>query len=155
MLFRSKAAEGHAKKAGSAPKRFTREFRNIDVSAYEVGQEVTVDTFQAGDIIDATGVSKGKGFQGSIKRHNFARGPMSHGSHFHRSPGSMGMASDASKVFKGKGLPGRMGANTVTMQNLEIVKVDAENNVVLVKGNVPGPKKGLVKLTTSIKKGNK
>ena len=89
------------------------------------------------------------------QRHNFARGPMSHGSHFHRSPGSMGMASDASKVFKGKGLPGRMGANTVTMQNLEIVKVDAENNVVLVKGNVPGPKKGLVKLTTSIKKGNK
>lgn len=153
--YATKAAEGHAKKAGTAPKRFTREFRNIDVSAYEVGQEVTVDTFQAGDIIDATGVSKGKGFQGSIKRHGFSRGPMSHGSRYHRGSGSMGMASDASKVFKGKELPGRMGGNTVTMQNLEVVKVDAENNVILVKGNVPGPKKGLVKLTTSIKKGNK
>lgn len=153
--FATKPAEGHAKKAGTAPKRFIREFRNVDTEAYEVGQEVTVDTFHTGDIVDVTGVSKGKGFQGAIKRHGQSRGPMSHGSRYHRRPGSMGMASDASKVFKGKALPGRMGGNTVTMQNLEIVKVDAENNVILVKGNVPGPKKGLVKIQTSIKKGNK
>ena len=94
--------EGHAKKAGAAPKRFIREFRNVNVDEYEVGQEVTVDTFEAGDIIDVTGTSKGKGFQGAIKRHGQARGPMAHGSHFHRAPGSVGMASDASRVFKGQ-----------------------------------------------------
>lgn len=152
--YATKPAEGHAKKAGTAPKRFIREFRNLNASEYEVGQEVTVETFQVGDIVDVTGTSKGKGFQGVIKRHGQSRGPMTHGSRFHRRPGSMGMASDASKVFKGKKLAGRMGGNTVTVQNLEIVKVDAENNVLLVKGNVPGPKKGLVKIQTSIKKGN-
>ena len=148
-------AEGHAKKADAAPKRFIREFRNVDVDAYEVGQEVSVDTFVAGDVIDVTGVSKGKGFQGAIKRHGQSRGPMSHGSHFHRAPGSVGMASDASRVFKGQKMPGRMGGNTVTVQNLEVVQVDTENKVILVKGNVPGPKKGLVEIRTSIKKGNK
>ncbi|WKD05496.1 50S ribosomal protein L3 [Staphylococcus aureus] len=129
------------KKADAAPKRFIREFRNVDVDAYEVGQEVSVDTFVAGDVIDVTGVSKGKGFQGAIKRHGQSRGPMSHGSHFHRAPGSVGMASDASRVFKGQKMPGRMGGNTVTVQNLEVVQVDTENKVILVKGNVPGPKK--------------
>ena len=144
----------YAKKAGTAPKRFIREFRNVNVDEYEVGQEVSVNTFEAGDVIDVTGVSKGKGFQGAIKRHNQARGPMSHGSHFHRAPGSVGMASDASRVFKGQKMPGRMGGNTVTVQNLEVVQIDAENNVILVKGNVPGPKKGFVEITSSIK-GNK
>ena len=153
--YANKPAEGHAKKADAAPKRFIREFRNVDVDAYEVGQEVSVDTFVAGDVIDVTGVSKGKGFQGAIKRHGQSRGPMSHGSHFHRAPGSVGMASDASRVFKGQKMPGRMGGNTVTVQNLEVVQVDTENKVILVKGNVPGPKKGLVEIRTSIKKGNK
>ena len=152
--YANKPAEGHAKKAGTAPKRFIREFRNVNVDEYEVGQEVSVNTFEAGDVIDVTGVSKGKGFQGAIKRHNQARGPMSHGSHFHRAPGSVGMASDASRVFKGQKMPGRMGGNTVTVQNLEVVQIDAENNVILVKGNVPGPKKGFVEITSSIK-GNK
>lgn len=149
--YANKPAEGHAKKAGVAPKRFIREFRNVDTEAYEVGQEVSVDTFEAGDIIDVTGTSKGKGFQGAIKRHNQSRGPMSHGSHFHRAPGSVGMASDASRVFKGQKLPGRMGGNTVTVQNLEVVQVDTENNVILVKGNVPGPKKGFVQIQTAVK----
>ncbi|HAR4705644.1 TPA: 50S ribosomal protein L3 [Staphylococcus aureus] len=153
--YANKPAEGHAKKADAAPKRFIREFRNVDVDAYEVGQEVSVDTFVAGDVIDVTGVSKSKGFQGAIKRHGQSRGPMSHGSHFHRAPGSVGMASDASRVFKGQKMPGRMGGNTVTVQNLEVVQVDTENKVILVKGNVPGPKKGLVEIRTSIKKGNK
>ncbi|MDK9866076.1 50S ribosomal protein L3 [Staphylococcus sp. IPLA37010] len=152
--YANKPAEGHAKKAGTAPKRFIREFKNVNVDEYEVGQEVSVNTFEAGDVIDVTGVSKGKGFQGAIKRHNQARGPMSHGSHFHRSPGSIGMASDASKVFKGQKMPGRMGGDTVTVQNLEVVQVDTENNVILVKGNVPGPKKGFLEITSSIK-GNK
>ncbi|AVQ35509.1 50S ribosomal protein L3 [Staphylococcus kloosii] len=153
--YASKPAEGHAKKADTAPKRFIREFRNVNVDEYEVGQEVSVDKFETGDIIDVTGVSKGKGFQGAIKRHGQARGPMAHGSHFHRAPGSVGMASDASRVFKGQKMPGRMGGNTVTVQNLEVVQVDADNNVILVKGNVPGPKKGLLEISTSIKKGNK
>ena len=151
--YASKPAEGHAKKADTAPKRFIREFRNVNVDEYEVGQEVSVDTFEAGDVIDVTGVSKGKGFQGAIKRHNQARGPMSHGSHFHRCPGSVGMAQML-QSFKGQKMPGRMGGNTVTVQNLEVVQIDAENNVILVKGNVPGPKKGFVEITSSIK-GNK
>lgn len=151
----NKPEQGHASKANTAPKRFVKEFDGVSLDEYEVGSEIKVDIFAAGDVVDVTGTSKGKGFQGSIKRHGFSRGPMSHGSRYHRGSGSMGMASDASKVFKGKELPGRMGGNTVTMQNLEVVKVDAEHNVILVKGNVPGPKKGLVKLTTSIKQGNK
>jgi len=149
--------KGHFAKAGVAAGRLVKEFRvtEAELEGREVGASIGVDLFAVGQIVDVTGQSKGKGFQGSIKRHGFSRGPMSHGSRYHRGSGSMGMASDASKVFKGKELPGRMGGNTVTMQNLEVVKVDAENNVILVKGNVPGPKKGLVKLTTSIKKGNK
>ena len=152
-VLSNKPAKGHVAKANTAPKRFIREFKNIE--GLEVGSEITVDTFEAGDVVDVTGTSKGKGFQGAIKRHGQGRGPMAHGSHFHRAPGSVGMASDASKVFKGQKMPGRMGGNTVTVQNLEVVQVDTENSVILVKGNVPGPKKGLVEITTSIKKGNK
>lgn len=150
--YANKAETGHAKASGKAPKRFVREFKNLAADEFEVGQEVTVDTFEAGDAVDVTATSKGKGFQGSIKRHNQSRGPMSHGSRFHRSSGSMGQASDPSRVFKGKALPGRMGGETVTLQNLEIVKVDAERNVLLIKGNVPGPRKGYVKVVTAIKK---
>ncbi|GAA3719939.1 50S ribosomal protein L3 [Salinicoccus jeotgali] len=153
--YANKAETGHAKASGKAPKRFVREFKNLAADEFEVGQEVTVDTFEAGDVVDVTATSKGKGFQGSIKRHNQSRGPMSHGSRFHRSSGSMGQASDPSRVFKGKELPGRMGGETVTLQNLEIVKVDAERNVLLIKGNVPGPRKGYVKVVTAIKKGVK
>ena len=152
-VLSNKPAKGHVAKANTAPKRFIREFKNVE--GLEVGAEITVETFAAGDVVDVTGTSKGKGFQGVIKRHGQSRGPMAHGSHFHRAPGSVGMASDASKVFKGQKMPGRMGGNTVTVQNLEVVQIDTENSVILVKGNVPGPKKGLVEITTSIKKGNK
>ncbi len=150
--YANKAETGHAKASGKAPKRFVREFKNLAADEFEVGQEVTVDTFEAGDLVDVTATSKGKGFQGAIKRHNQSRGPMSHGSRYHRRPGSMGQGADPSRVFKGKALPGRMGGETVTLQNLEIVKVDAERNVILVKGNVPGPRKGYVKIASAIKK---
>ena len=150
-VLANKPEKGHVAKAETTPKRFIREFRNVELGEYEVGKEVTVDIFQAGDIVDVTGTSKGKGFQGAIKRHGQQRGPMSHGSHYHRAAGSMGMASDASKVFKGKNLPGQMGGNTVTIQNLEIVKVMADKNVILVKGNVPGAKKSLVEIKTAAK----
>ena len=146
----NKPAKGHVAKANTAPKRFIREFHGVDLDAYEVGQEVKVDIFAEGDVIDVTGVSKGKGFQGAIKRHNQARGPMSHGSRYHRRPGSMGPVAP-NRVFKGKLLPGRMGGEQVTVQNLEIVKVDVERNLLLVKGNVPGPKKALLKIKTAIK----
>ncbi|WP_438313562.1 50S ribosomal protein L3 [Sporosarcina sp. FA9] len=146
----NKPAKGHVAKAETAPKRFIREFRELDVSAYEVGQEVKVDTFAEGDIIDVTGTSKGKGFQGVIKRHGFSMGPMSHGSRFHRSTGSIGSV-DAQRVFKGKAMPGRMGSDTVTIQNLEIVRVDAERNLLLIKGNVPGARKTLIKVRSAIK----
>lgn len=146
----NKAEKGHAEKANTNPKRYIREIRNAKVDEYEVGQELTVDIFEAGEVVDVTGTSKGKGFQGSIKRHNYARGPMSHGSRFHRTGGSMGSV-DAARVFKGKALPGRMGGEQVTVQNLEIVKVDPENNVLLIKGNIPGAKKSLVKITSAIK----
>lgn len=143
--------KGHVAKANATPKRFIREFSNVELSEYTVGQEVKVDTFSAGDIVDVTGTSKGKGFQGAIKRHNQSRGPMAHGSRYHRRPGSMGMASDASKVFKGKNLPGQMGGHQVTIQNLEIVAVNADKNVILIKGNVPGPNKSLVQIKSAIK----
>src|SRR5690625_1598177 len=146
----NKAEKGHAEKANTTPKRYVREFRNAKVDEYEVGQEISVDVFEVGDKIDVTGTSKGKGFQGSIKRHNYARGPMSHGSRFHRTGGSMG-AVDAKRVFKGKALPGQMGNEQVTVQNLEVVKTEAEKNLILIKGNIPGPKKSLVKITTAIK----
>jgi large subunit ribosomal protein L3 len=122
----------------------------VNVEEYEVGQEVKVDIFAEGDVIDVTGTSKGKGFQGAIKRHNQSRGPMSHGSHYHRSPGSMGPV-DPNRVMKGKALPGQMGGERVTVQNLSIVKVDTERNLLLVKGNVPGSKKSLVVVKSGVK----
>jgi large subunit ribosomal protein L3 len=141
---------GHAAKANTAPKRFIREIRGANLAEYEVGQEVKVDIFQEGDIVDVTGTSKGKGFQGSIKRHGQSRGPMSHGSRYHRRPGSMG-AIAPNRVFKSKELPGRMGGERVTVQNLQIVKVDPERNLLLIKGNVPGPRKGLVIIKSAVK----
>ncbi|MGD6960227.1 50S ribosomal protein L3 [Rossellomorea aquimaris] len=146
----NKPERGHVAKAETTPKRFIREIRGVNVEEYEVGQEVKVDIFAAGEIVDVTGVSKGKGFQGAIKRHNQSRGPMSHGSRYHRRPGSMGPV-DPNRVFKGKLLPGRMGGEQITIQNLEIVKVDADRNLILVKGNVPGPKKQLIKVKSAIK----
>ena len=145
----NKPAKGHVAKANTAPKRFIREFRNFGEEV-EVGQEVKVDIFAEGDIIDVTGVSKGKGFQGAIKRHGQSRGPMTHGSRYHRRPGSMGPVAP-NRVFKNKLLPGRMGGEQITIQNLQVVKIDAERNVILVKGNVPGPRKSLVKIQSALK----
>jgi len=146
----TKPEQGHVKKANTAPKRFIREFRNLNVAEYELGQEVKVDVFTVGELVDVTGTSKGKGFQGAIKRHGFSRGPMAHGSHYHRGPGSMG-SIQANRVLKGKKLPGHMGVKTVTVQNLEIVKIDAERNVLMIKGNIPGSKKALIKVRTAVK----
>ncbi|WP_326717161.1 50S ribosomal protein L3 [Vagococcus jeotgali] len=150
-ILSNKPAKGHVAKANTAPKRFIREFDDVELGEYEVGQEIKVDVFQAGDIVDVTGTSKGHGFQGAIKRHGQSRGPMSHGSRYHRRPGSMGAASDPSRVFKGKKLAGRMGGDRVTVQNLEVVRVDTDKNVILVKGNVPGAKKSLVEIKTAVK----
>ena len=150
-VLSNRPAKGHVAKANATPKRFIREFNNVELSEYEVGQEITVDVFKAGDIVDVTGTSKGKGFQGAIKRHGQSRGPMAHGSRYHRRPGSMGGPSFPSRVFKGKALPGQMGGDRITIQNLEVVKVDAERNVILIKGNVPGSKKSLVEIKTAIK----
>ena len=146
----TKPEQGHVKKANTAPKRFIREFRDLNVAEYELGQEVKVDTFTVGELVDVTGTSKGKGFQGAIKRHGYSRGPMSHGSHYHRGPGSMG-SIQANRVLKGKKLPGHMGAKTVTVQNLEVVKVDLERNVLMIKGNIPGSKKALIKVRSAVK----
>jgi len=134
---------GHFKKVGVSPKRYLKEIRTEDVEKYEVGQEIKVDIFKKGEKVDVVGTSKGKGFAGAIKRWNFSRGPMSHGSRYHRRPGSLG-STDPARVFKGRKLPGRMGGERVTIRNLEIVKVDPEKNMLLIKGSVPGPKKGLV-----------
>ncbi|KEU08235.1 50S ribosomal protein L3 [Listeria monocytogenes] len=149
-ILSNKPEQGHAAKANTTPKRFIREFRDVNLDEYEIGAEVKVDVFAEGDIIDATGVSKGKGFQGVIKRHGQSRGPMAHGSRYHRRPGSMGPVAP-NRVFKNKLLPGRMGGEQITIQNLEIVKVDVEKNVLLVKGNVPGAKKALVQIKTATK----
>ena len=146
----NKPEQGHVAKANTAPKRFIREFRNVSVAEYEVGQEVKVEIFAEGDVVDVTGVTKGKGFQGVIKRHGQSRGPMSHGSRYHRRPGSMGPVAP-NRVFKQKKLPGQTGGTVVTIQNLQIVKVDAERNLLLVKGNVPGSKKALVTVKTAVK----
>ena len=146
----NQAEKGHAEKANTTPKRYVREIRTSKIDEFEVGQEISVEAFEVGDKIDVTGTSKGKGFQGSIKRHNYARGPMSHGSRFHRAGGSMGSV-DASRVFKGKALPGQMGSEQVTIQNLEVAKVDVERNLLLIKGNIPGAKKSLVKIQTAAK----
>ena len=140
----TKAEQGHFAKAGVSGKRFVREFKFENAEEFTLAQEIKADIFVAGDKIDATAISKGKGFQGAIKRHNQHRGPMTHGSKFHRHAGSNGACSDPSKVFKGKGMPGHMGSKKVTVQNLEVVRVDAEKNLLLVTGAVPGPKKALV-----------
>ncbi len=150
----TKASAGHAAKASTTPKRFYREIKGVDVNSYSLGDEVKVDIFEPGEIIDVTGTTKGKGFQGVIKRHGQSRGPMGHGSHYHRRPGSMGTMRPM-RVFKGKKLPGHMGTLTVTIQNLEVVAVDVENNVILIKGNVPGPKKGLVLIRSAVKANGK
>ncbi|EAF4288143.1 50S ribosomal protein L3 [Listeria monocytogenes] len=149
-ILSNKPEQGHVAKANTTPKRFIREFRDVNLDEYEIGAEVKVDVFAEGDIIDATGVSKGKGFQGVIKRHGQSRGPMAHGSRYHRRPGSMGPVAP-NRVFKNKLLPGRMGGEQITIQNLEIVKVDVEKNVLLVKGNIPGAKKALVQIKTATK----
>lgn len=144
---------GHFKKAGVSAKRFLKEFRLEDSNNYEVGQTIKADVFTAGDRIDAVGTSKGKGFAGAIKRWNQSRGPMTHGSRYHRAPGSMGATSSPSRSFKGKRLPGHMGAARITVQNLTVVRVDADKNLILVKGAVPGPKGGLIVLKDSVKVG--
>jgi len=141
---------GHFAKSNSTPKRYLREVEGKELLNFEVGQEIRVNIFSEGEIVDVTGTSKGKGFQGSIKRHNQHTGPMGHGSHYHRGPGSMG-SIDPNHVRKGKKLPGHMGVDTVTIQNLEIVKVDLERNVLLISGSVPGPKKGLVIIKRGVK----
>lgn len=146
----NKPALGHFAKSNSTPKRYLREIEGKELYNFEVGQEIRVNIFEEGEIVDVTGTSKGKGFQGSIKRHGQSRGPMSHGSHYHRRPGSMGSV-DPNHVRKGKKLPGHMGVMTVTVQNLEIVKVDLERNILLVKGSIPGPKKGLIVVKRGVK----
>lgn len=143
--------KGDAKREVYTAGRFIKEFRLDNASEFSVKDEIKVDVFAAGDKIDVTAISKGKGFQGAIKRHGQSRGPMAHGSKFHRHQGSNGSSSDPSHVFKGKGMPGHMGAKKVTIQNLEVVKIDVENNLILVKGAVPGPKKSLVTLKESVK----
>ena len=147
----NKPEKGHFDKAGVSGKRYVKEFRFDNAEEYALAQEIKADIFAEGDHIDATAISKGKGFQGAIKRHGQSRGPMTHGSKFHRHAGSNGAASDPSKVFKGKKMPGQMGNKKITVQNLEIVRVDAENNLLLVKGSVPGPKKCLVTIKETVK----
>ena len=146
----NKPEKGHVAKANTTPKRFIREIRDVNLAEYEVGQEVKVEIFAEGDVVDVTGVTKGKGFQGVIKRHGQSRGPMAHGSRYHRRPGSMGPVAP-NRVFKQKKLPGQMGGNTVTIQNLTIVKIDAERNLLLIKGNVPGSRKALVTVKSATK----
>jgi len=141
---------GQFAKAQIKPTRWLREFRVEDPDQYEIGQEIRADVFQEGDLIDVTGISKGKGFAGGIKRHNFHRGPMAHGSKYHRRPGSLG-AKGPARVFKGRKEPGRLGGERVTVQRLKIVKVYPEKNVILVKGAVPGPRRGLLTIRDSVK----
>jgi large subunit ribosomal protein L3 len=147
----NKPRKGHFAKAGVANKKYLREFKFENAADYTVGQEIKVDIFAEGDRIDATAKSKGKGFQGAIKRHNQSRGPMAHGSKFHRHAGSNGAATSPGRVFKGKHMPGHMGAVRVTVQNLEVVRIDTANNIILVKGAVPGPKKSMVMLKETVK----
>ena len=141
---------GHLKKANATPKRFLRELRGVDVSAYSLGQEIKADIFEVGEVVDVTGTSKGKGTQGVIKRWNQSRGPMRHGSQYHRGVGSMGTLLPM-RVLPGKKLAGRMGGEQVTVQNLEVIQIDLENNCLLIKGNVPGPKNSLVFVKASVK----
>ena len=150
----TKASAGHTAKAQTTPKRFFREIKGVDINSYTLGQELSADIFAPGEVVDVTGTTKGKGFQGVIKRHGQSRGPMGHGSHYHRRPGSMGTMRPM-RVFKGKKLAGHMGTLTVTIQNLEVVAVDTENNVILISGNIPGPKKGLVIIKSAVKANGK
>ena len=147
----NKPKMGHTSKANTTPKRFLREIRGVNISDYSLGQTIGVDIFEEGEMVDVTGISKGKGFQGVIKRHNQSTGPMGHGSQYHRGVGSLGTMLPM-HVLKGKKMPGQMGSVQRTVQNLEIVSVDTENSVILVKGNVPGPKKSLVMIRTAVKK---
>lgn len=149
----TKPEVGHAKKANTAPKRFLKEIKGVEARNYELGQEIKADIFEAGEIVDVTGTSKGKGFQGVIKRYNQTRGPMGHGSQYHRGVGSMGTLRPM-RVFKGKKLPGHMGNEIITIQNLEVISIDLENNVILIKGNIPGPKNSFVIIKSSIKHPN-
>ena len=147
--------KGHFAKAGVTPVKYIREMRLTDASEYNTGDVIGVDIFSAGELVDVTGTSKGKGFAGGIKRHNFARGPMGHGSKSHREPGSTGamISGHGGRVLKGKKLPGQMGGNKVTVQRLSIVRVDADRNLLLIKGAIPGPKKGLVIVKATVKPG--
>jgi len=145
---------GHAKKAGTTPKRFVREIRGVNPADYEVGQEVKVDIFTEGEYVDVTGISKGKGTAGAIKRWGHSRGPMAHGSKYHRGNGSLAVMRDANRVPKGKKMHGRMGYETVTVQNLQVMKVDPERNVLLIKGSVPGPRNGFLKIRSAVKRVN-
>lgn len=147
----NKPRKGQFDKAGVSLKRTLKELRLENASEFEVGQEIKADVFAAGDKVDVSGVSKGKGFQGTIKRHNAQRGPMSHGSKFHRAPGSMGAASDPSRTFKNKKLPGHMGAKNTTVENLEVVKVIAEKNLILIKGGIPGANRSTVVIRNAVK----
>lgn len=150
----TKASLGITSKANTTPKRFFKEIRGVDINNYQLGDEVKADIFEVGEMVDVTGTTKGKGFQGNIKKYNQSRGPMGHGSKYHRGVGSLGTMLPK-RVFKGRGLPSHMGVNTVTIQNLEIVDVDLENNAILVKGNIPGPKKGLVVIRSAVKNNGK
>ncbi|MBP3460746.1 MAG: 50S ribosomal protein L3 [Lachnospiraceae bacterium] len=147
----NKPLKGHFDKAGVSAKRYVREFKFENTDEYALGAEIKADIFEAGDKVDASAISKGKGFQGAIKRFGQHRGPMAHGSKFHRHQGSNGACSSPSKVFKGKGMPGHMGCKKVTIQNLQVVRVDAEKNLLLIKGAVPGPKKALVTIKETVK----
>lgn len=147
----NKCQKGHFDKVGVSYKRYVRELKLDNAEEYALGAEIKADAFAAGDKIDATAISKGKGFQGAIKRHGLQRGPMAHGSKYHRHAGSNGACSDPSKVFKGKKMAGHMGSRRITIQNLEVVRVDADANLILVKGSVPGPKKSLVTLRETVK----
>ena len=147
----NKPEKGHFAKASLTPKKHLREFRVDEIENYKVGDELKADTFAKGEKIDVQGTSKGKGFQGVIKRHGQHRGPMGHGSMYHRRPGSMGPTSTPGRVFKGKKLPGHMGVQTITIQNLDVVSVDMDKNVILVKGSVPGAKGAILKIKTSVK----
>lgn len=146
-----KPIKGHFEKAGIKPQKHLKEFRLEDISTFEVGTQIKADTFAAGEKVDATGISKGKGYTSSIKKYGYSRGPMAHGSKYHRHAGSMGAATNPGRVMKGKGLPSRMGGDRVTVQNLEIIKVDTEKNLILIKGCVPGPKGTIITLKNSIK----
>lgn len=149
----NKPLKGHFDKAGVAYKRYLREFRLDDISSLNVGDEIKADIFEAGENVDVTGRTKGRGYTGTVKRWNTHRGPMSHGSGYHRGVGSMGACSDPSRVYKGKKLPGHYGNEQVTIQNLDVARVDAERNLILVRGAIPGPKGGLVYIKSTIKSG--